>query len=245
MTSKIQINFRFRGYWWLCLIKFWNFFSIYVFEVSESIFDIPTELPCLGDPENPVNFRFRRYWWFCLTQFWKIFSIYVFEVNFRYKRHSEVLMIVSYEYLKFLQYSCFRGWGINFWFFWATVFGWSRKSRSTSGTRKFWWLYLMNFQNLFSIYVFEVKESIYDIPTELPCSNDLKNLGQLPVQEVLMILLSNVWNFSTIYVFEVRESIANIFLLRYLVWATSKSGSMSGSRGFRDHPNKVAQLECQ
>ena len=28
-----------------------------------------------------------------------------------------------------------------------------------------------------------------DIPTELLCSSDLKNLGQLPVQEVLMILL--------------------------------------------------------
>ena len=158
----------------------------------------------------------------------------------------------------------------------------------------------MNFWNFFSIYVFEVKESISDIPTELPCSSDQKNLGQLPVQEALMILLSNVWNFSTFYVFEVKDyyfrmlaqsytpnlytlplhhnffiilsplffatvsipicfeprihppvewehidSIADIFLLRYLVWATSKSGSMSGSRGFRDHPNKVVQLECQ
>ena len=39
--------------------------------------------------------------------------------------------------------------------------------------------------NLFEIYVFEVKESISDIPTELPCSGDLENPGQLPVQEVL------------------------------------------------------------
>ena len=43
----------------------------------------------------------------------------------------------------------------------------------------------MNFRNFFTIYVFEVKESISDIPTELPCSGDLENLGQLPVQEVL------------------------------------------------------------
>ena len=43
----------------------------------------------------------------------------------------------------------------------------------------------MNFHNFFSIYVFEVKKSIADIPTELPCSGDLENLGQLPVQEVL------------------------------------------------------------
>ena len=35
------------------------------------------------------------------------------------------------------------------------------------------------------MYVFEVKKSIADIPTELPCSGDRENLGQLPVQEVL------------------------------------------------------------
>ena len=43
----------------------------------------------------------------------------------------------------------------------------------------------MNFLNFFTIYVFEVKKSIPDIPTELPCSGDLENPGQLPVQEVL------------------------------------------------------------
>ena len=94
--------------------------------------------------------------------------------------------------------------------FWDTLFGRPRKSGSTSGTGgilKFWWLYLMNFWNFTSIYVFEVKESISGIPTELPCLSDLKNLGQLPAQEVLMILLSNVWNFSNPYVFEVQELI--------------------------------------
>ena len=35
------------------------------------------------------------------------------------------------------------------------------------------------------MYVFEIKEFIANISTELPCSDDLKNLGQLPVQEVL------------------------------------------------------------
>ena len=43
----------------------------------------------------------------------------------------------------------------------------------------------MNFGNFFSIHVFEVKKSIADIPTELLCSSDLENPGQLPVQEVL------------------------------------------------------------
>ena len=43
----------------------------------------------------------------------------------------------------------------------------------------------MDFHNFFTIYVFEVKESMYDIPTELPCLSDLENPSQLPVQEVL------------------------------------------------------------
>ena len=36
-----------------------------------------------------------------------------------------------------------------------------------------------------SLYVFEGEESICDSITELPCSSDLKNPGQLPVQEIL------------------------------------------------------------
>ena len=43
----------------------------------------------------------------------------------------------------------------------------------------------MNFCNFFTIYVFEGEESISDILTELPRFRDLKNPGQLPVQEVL------------------------------------------------------------
>ena len=37
----------------MCLIDFWNFLTIHVFGVEESIADISTELPCLGDLENP------------------------------------------------------------------------------------------------------------------------------------------------------------------------------------------------
>ena len=55
-------------------------------------------------------------------------------INFRYRRYLKVLMIVSYEFLKFSHYLCFRGWGIHFWYsYWATMFRWPRKSRSTSG----------------------------------------------------------------------------------------------------------------
>ena len=53
VISKIQVNFRFERYWWFCLINFWNFHTIHVFEVRESIADISTELPSLGDLENP------------------------------------------------------------------------------------------------------------------------------------------------------------------------------------------------
>ena len=34
----------------------------------------------------------------------------------------------------------------------------------------------MEFHNFSNIYVFEEKKSIADIPTELPCLGDLKNL---------------------------------------------------------------------
>ena len=53
VTSIIQVNFRFERYWWFCLIIFWNFHTIRVFEIRESIADISTELPCLSNLENP------------------------------------------------------------------------------------------------------------------------------------------------------------------------------------------------
>ena len=99
---------------------------------------------------------------------------------------------LCHEFLKFLHYLCFRGWEIYFWYsYWAIMFWWPRKSRTTSGTWgtwRYWWLCLMNFWYFFTIYVFEGEKSISDIPPELPCFGDLENPGQLPVQEVLMIL---------------------------------------------------------
>ena len=53
VISKIQVNFRFERYRWFCLMNFWNFHTIHVFLVRESIADISTELPCLNDLENP------------------------------------------------------------------------------------------------------------------------------------------------------------------------------------------------
>ena len=69
-----------RRYWGLCLIDFHSFFTIHIFEGTESIADIPTELPCLGDLKNPDQLPVQ-----------------------------EVLMILSYKFLKFFQYLCFRG----------------------------------------------------------------------------------------------------------------------------------------
>ena len=41
------------------------------------------------------------------------------------------------------------------------------------------------FSNFSTFHVIGLNESNADIPTELPYSSDLKNLNQLPVQEVL------------------------------------------------------------
>ena len=150
-------------------------------------------------------------------------------VNFRYRRYLRVLMIVSYKFLKFLHYLCFRGQGIHFWYsYWATMFGWPRKSRSTSGTGgtwRYWWLCLINFWNFFTIYVFEVREFISDILTELPCSGDLENQGQLPVQKVLEGTDDFVlWIFTISSVFIISRSRNSLptFSVSCYVWVTSK-----------------------
>ena len=69
----------------------------------------------------------------------------------------------------------------------------------------------MSVHNFFSVHVFEVKESIADFPTELPCSGELKNPGQLAVREVLLMILSyRFLKCLHCYGFEVGESIADI-----------------------------------
>ena len=54
----------------------------------------------------------------------------------------------------------------------------------------------MDFHDFYIIYVFKVKESTADIPTELPCLNDLENPSQLLVRKVLMILSYKLLKFS-------------------------------------------------
>ena len=75
-------------------MDFHNFDIVYVYKVEESIADISTELPCFCDLENPSQLPVR-----------------------------EVLMILSYEFLKFSHYSGFLGQGIHCWYFYrATMF---------------------------------------------------------------------------------------------------------------------------
>ena len=79
---------------------------------------------------------------------------------------------------------------------------------------------LIDFHNFFIVYVFEVRESIPDIPTELPCSGDLENPGQLPVQEVLRGTDDCVlWIFtiSSVFMFSMSRNPFLIFLLSHHV----------------------------
>ena len=68
----------------------------------------------------------------------------------------------------------------------------------------------MDFHNFFTIYVFEVKEFIVDILTELRCLSDLDNPSQLPVWEVLIILSHEYFKFSNYSCFWGQGSIADI-----------------------------------
>ena len=79
------------------------------------------------------------------------------------------------------------------------------------------------------LYVFEVKESISDIFTELSCSRDLDILGQLPVLLPIFALIADtvalVAFISAISTFFMFSRSRNPFLAvsrSYHVWVTSK-----------------------
>ena len=157
-------------------------------------------------------------------------------------------MIVSYGFSQFLWYLCFRDQGIHCWHsYWATMFGWPQKFRSTSGLRgtlRYWWLCLMDFHNFFSIYVFGVKESIADIPTELPCLDDFENLGQLPVWEVLWgtdDCVSWIFTISLVFMFSRSRNPLLTFLRSHVAWVTFKTSRTGSCSGFSRSLNMVAQ----
>ena len=159
-----------RRYWCFCLINFRNFFSIHVFEVKKSIADSPTELPCLGDLENPSQLPVQDE--FEGTEL----------VHLRYKYFDYFFSITNVSEVKKsiseipTELPCSGD---------LENPGQLPVQEVLEGTDV---SDLINFRNFFSIHVFEVKKSIADIPTELPCLGDLENLGQLPVQNFMLFV---------------------------------------------------------
>ena len=148
-----------RGTRWYCFINYWNFQTIHVFEVRESIADISTELPCLSYLENLGQLPVQGYLKDtdnCILWIFLIYSLFMFSRS----RNPLLTFLLSYDVsvTSIIQ--------VNFRF------------------ERYWWLCLMNFWNFHTIRVFEVRESIADISTELPCLCNIENPGWLPVQHV-------------------------------------------------------------
>ena len=160
VTSKIQLNFRYRRYSKVLMIlsyKFLKFLQYSCFRGQgihcwhsywATMFAWPRtsrSTSGTGGTDDSVLWIFEISSIFMFSRsrnpllaFLLSYHVWVtskIQLNFRYRRYSKVLMILSYKFLKFLQYSCFRGQGIHCWHsYWATMFAWPRKSRSTSGT---------------------------------------------------------------------------------------------------------------
>ena len=89
---------------------------------------------------------------------------------------------------------------------------------------RYWWYCLINCWNSQTFHVFEVRESIADISTELSCSSYLKNLGQLPVQGYLKgtdNCILCIFTISSLFMFSRSRNSLLTFLLGYDVWVTS------------------------
>ena len=88
---------------------------------------------------------------FAVSQSYHVRMMTKIQVNFRFRWGSRVLMIESYGFPKFLHSLHFQGRRIHFSpFHTVTMFGWPRKSRSTSGFAVAWGSYglgLMDFRN--------------------------------------------------------------------------------------------------
>ena len=209
-----------RRYWWFCLINFRNSFSINVSEVEKSTADIPVELPCLGDFENPDQLKVQE-----VLEGTDDSVLWIFEISsiFMFSRSNNPLLafLLNYPVQVILEIQ------VNF------------RYRGTDDCV----LYISG--HFFTVHDFEIKQQNFDITTELPCLSDLKNSGQYPDQAVLMILSYGFLKFLYYLGFQSQG-----IYCWYSYWATSfrwlqKSGSTFGFRGFWGHPNKVAQYECQ
>ena len=144
------------------------------------------------------------------------------QVNFRYRRYLKVLMILSYKFLKFLHYLCFWGQEIHFWHsYWATMFGWPWKSRSTSGIGgtddSVLWIFEIS-----SIFMFRGQEihcwhsywaSLFGLPWKSRSTSGTEGTDDC----VLWI-----FDISSLFMFSRSSNRILTFLQSYHVWVTSK-----------------------
>ena len=98
------------------------------------------------------------------------------------------------------------------------MFGWSRKSWSTSGFAGawgYWGLSLRDFYNFFILHISEVEDSNSCSSKKLPCSGDLEKprstSGFLGALGYWWLSLMDFRNFFILYIFEVKKSISRSF----------------------------------
>ena len=189
-------------------MDFHNFYTIHVFKVKEYNADIPTELPCLSDLENSSQLPVREVLMILsYINCWNFQITHVSEVRESIADISTELPCLSYfENLGQLPVHGYLKGTDNYilWIFTISSLFMFSRSRNPLLTfllsydvwvtliiqvnfrfERYWWFCLMNFRNFHTIRVFEIRESIADISTELPCLGDLENPGKLPVQDVL------------------------------------------------------------
>ena len=103
---------------------------------------------------------------------------------------------------------------------------------------RYWWLCLIIFLK-FLHYLCFWGWRVHCRHSELTCSDDLKNPGQLLVQEDHRGTDDCVlWNFiiSQLYMFSRTRNSLLTFLLSYLFWVTSKTSSTGSWPGFSRSP---------
>ena len=137
LTSKFQVNFRFELGWY-CLINFWNFHNIHVFEVRESngwyfyratLFELPRK------SRSTSGSRYLEGTDDCILWIFTISSLFMFSRS----RNSLLTFLLSYDVWLISKIQ------VNFRF------------------ERYWWFCLINFWNVHTFHVFEVREFIADI----------------------------------------------------------------------------------
>ena len=146
-------------------MDFRSFFIPYIFEVEESISRKFTKLPCSGDLENPGQLPVSQV--LEGTDDWVLW-IFVISSFPTFSRSRNPFLA------KFTKLKCSGD---------LENPGQLPASQVLKGTDD-WVLWIFVISS-YPTYIFEVKESVSRSFTKIPCSDDLKNLDQLPVLHVL------------------------------------------------------------